>query len=224
MTTVWLPVFATPNPLLIAGVREVLTAAGFTADPQIVAPDGLVRALALADHCLVLLDGQALPRHDALAQMCQSKRGSYFVIWAVRPTADLLKTALECGVHGLLSSKLPPEEASRALLGICKGEQIFRFDPDLGPTDLPMAVKLSARERHVLLALVEGATNSRIAAELHTSASTVKGCLSRMFRKTGARNRRELAELSRSLMPAAEQRRKPAAAATFDELWMLENL
>src|ERR1035438_1661026 len=153
MTTAWLPILATPHPLLIAGVREVLKAAGITADPRIVAPDGLAGTLALADRCLVLLDGQALPHRDALAQMCQSKRGSYFVIWAVQPTADLLKTALECGVHGLLSASLPLEEASRALLGICRGEKIFRFDPDSGPAASPKAVKFSARERHVLLVL-----------------------------------------------------------------------
>ena len=224
MTTAWLPILATPHPLLIAGVREVLKAAGITADPRIVAPDGLVQALALADHCLVLLDGRALPPGGALAQMCQSKRGSYFVVWAVQSTADLLKTALECGVHGLLSAGLPLEEASRALLGICQGEKIFRFDPDSGPAALPKAVKFSARERHVLLVLAGGATNSEIATALHTTASTVKGCLSRMFRKTGAHNRRELVELGRCPMPAAEQRRKPAAASSFDESWMLENL
>ena len=224
MTTAWLPIFATPHPLLLAGVREVLTAAGIDADPRTVAPDGLGRALAHADRCLVLLDGQALPHRDTLAQMCRSKRGSCFVIWAVRPTADLLKTALECGVHGLLSTRLPLEEASHALLAICKGERIFRFDPDPGPAAEPKPVRRSARERQVLLVLAGGATNSEIAAALHLTASTVKGCLSRMFRKTGARNRRELLELGRSMRPAEERRTKPADASSFDELWMLENL
>jgi hypothetical protein len=45
-----------------------------------------------------------------------------------------------------------------------------------------------------------------------------------MFRKTGARNRRELLELGRSMRPAEERRTKPADASSFDELWMLENL
>lgn len=216
-------IFATPNPLLIAGVREVLTAAGITADPRIVAPEGLGQTLANGDGALVILDGQALPRRETLAQLCRSTPGSRFVLWAVQPTADLLHIALECGIHGVLSTRLPLEETAGALLRICRGERIFRFDPDAGPVALSKPLQLSPRERHVLMALTGGASNSEIAETLHTTPSTVKGCMARLFRKTGTRNRRELAQLGRSMLRTAE-RPKDADAGSFDELWMLENL
>ena len=209
------PIFATPNPLLIAGVREVLAAAGIPSDPRIVAPEGLGRTLAPADRCLVILDGEALPHRETLARLCRSTPGSQFLIWAVRPTADLLRIALECGVHGLLSTRLPLPEASDALLRIYRGERVFRFNPDSGPVASAKPFQLSARERLVLAALAGGETNAGIAAALHTTPSTVKGCVSRLFRKTGARNRRELAQLSYSthrastVQPASNRRMQP---------------
>jgi two-component system, NarL family, response regulator DesR len=223
------PIFATPNPLLIAGVREVLSAAGIPAVPRIVAPEGLGRTLAPADRCLVILDGEALPHREVLAQLCRSIPGSQFVVWAVRPTADLLRIALECGVHGLLSTRLPLEEASSALLRIWRGERIFRFNPDSGSIASSRPFQLSPRERLVLAALAGGETNAGIAAALHTTPSTVKGCVARLFRKTGTRNRRELAQFSDSMIQAsmiraAEQPKDAAAAISFDESWMLENL
>ena len=218
------PILATPNPLLIAGIREVLAAAGMPADPRIVEPAGLAETLSQGDGGLVILDGQALPHRETLAHLCRSHPRSQFVVWAMQPTADLLRIALECGVHGLLSTRLPMEEASNALTRICRGERILRFDPDSAGAARSKPLQFSARERHVLIALAGGASNAGIAATLHTTASTVKGCLARLFRKTGARNRRELAQLGHSIMRSAALPKNQESAPSFDESWMLENL
>ena len=217
------PIFATPNPLLIAGVREVLAAAGMPADPRIIAPDGLAAILAQGDGGLAILDGQALPQSERLGQLRRSNAGWRFVVWAAQPTADLLRISLECGVHGLLSTRLALDEAANALRRICQGEKIFRFIANSGPMAEHRGLQLSARERLILMALPGGTSNADIAACLHTTPSTVKGCLARLFRKTGARNRRELAALGISLLRAAESPKKDADRATFDAKWMLEN-
>lgn len=223
-TTAGRPIFATPNPLLIAGVRAVLSAAGILTDPRVVAPEGLGEILSDAAGGLVILDGQALPQRELLAQLCATHRQSYFVVWATQPTADLLRIALECGVHGVLSTRLPLEEASNALLRICRGERILRFDPQAGSIGNRKPLQFTARERQVLLAMAGGDSNAGIANTLQTTASTVKGCLSRLFRKTGARNRRELAQLGQSMMRSAERPNDSAAAPSFDAGWMLEDL
>ena len=137
------PIFATANPLLIAGVREVLTAAGITIDPRVVAPEALERTMESAPRCLVILDGHALPPAETLAALCRSKPDSYFVLWAARPTAEMLTMALECGLHGLLSTKLPLEEASLALLRICRGERVFRYDSRPGRMAMAEPVELT---------------------------------------------------------------------------------
>lgn len=216
------PIFATPNPLLIAGVRELLAAAGLPTDPRIIAPEGLAATLAQAGEGLVILDGQALPQSERLGQLRRSNPGWQFVVWAAQPTADLLRISLESGVHGLLSTRLPLDEAASILARICQGEKIFRFVAGSGALTEPRGLQLSTRERLVLMALPGGASNADIARALHTTPSTVKGCLARLFRKTGARNRRELAELGIALLRAAEPP-KEDDRATFDTNWMLEN-
>ena len=219
-------IFATPNPLLLSGVREVLAAAGMPPEARIVAPEWLSQALAQAEAYLVILDGQAMPHREILTQLCRSNPNSQFVVWVMQPTADLLRIALECGVHGLLSTRLPLQEAAAALVRIRRGERMLRFDAD-SRIGRSKPLQFSARERHVLMALAGGLSNAEIAAALPTTASTVKGCLARLFRKTGARNRRELAQLGHSMIrtaeQSAEQSKVSAETQPFDANWMLDN-
>jgi len=223
------PVFATRQPLLIAGAREVLLGAGIVADPQVVDPRELARLLVPGENYLVLLDGQSLPSHDELTALCQSAPTSCFVVWAGRPTAEVLQAAMECGLHGLLSTRLPLDEAAHILRRICKGERLFRFDSDPGPLELPKPLGLSAREQQVLFVLASGATNAEIAIALSTTEGAIKVCLSRMFRKTGAGNRQELLALGRSgisiveELPRTRSQQMPAAGASFDAQWMLHD-
>jgi len=217
------PIFVTPNPLLIAGVREVLAGVGMLGDPRLVAPEDLDEALAQTQRGLVILDSQALPRPEKLALLCRSNPAARFVIWATQPTGDLLSMALECGVQGLLSTRLALEEAANALRRIVQGERVFRFNTDSTISSYK-PLQFSARERLILIALAQGATNAKIAASLETTGSTVKGCLARLFRKTGAHNRHELAQLGHSFLRAAEGRKDGSGTNSFDANWMLENL
>jgi len=124
------PVFATRHALRIAAVRRLLTSVGIAADAQIVYPEELERVVTCAGDCLVIVDGQALPERDKLQRLRRLSPGSLIVIWADTLTTDLLLATIECGLNGLLSSALPPDEASCALSKICRGERILRFDAD----------------------------------------------------------------------------------------------
>ena len=42
-----------------------------------------------------------------------------------------LDAAVDAGVDGLISTKLPLEDASQTLLQICHGERCFRFDAEM---------------------------------------------------------------------------------------------
>jgi DNA-binding NarL/FixJ family response regulator len=222
-TAVPRPLLAARQPLLIAGVWGLLREAGIAGPPRIVAPEELDQALTATECCLVILDGQALADGARLRELRLAAPRSFFVLWTAHPTADLLQAAVESGVHGLLSAGLPLEEAARALRRICRGERVLRFDADPGPLELPRPLPLSSRERQVLFLLAEGAGNADIAAALNATASSVKVCLSRMFRKTGLRNRQELSLLGRSAVPpAVPPRRPPARAPRFDAEWMLD--
>jgi DNA-binding NarL/FixJ family response regulator len=124
------PIFATRQALRIAAVRQLLTGAGIADDVQTVYREELERVVASTGDCLVIVDGQWLPNQDTLQRLRQTSPGSRIVIWAATLTTDLLLATMECNLDGLLSSGLPPDEASYALLRICRGERILRFDSD----------------------------------------------------------------------------------------------
>jgi DNA-binding NarL/FixJ family response regulator len=126
--TFYQPIFATRQPLRISAVRQLLAGAGIDADPRVLYPEELERVLAGAGDCLVLLDGQCLPRQEVLLHLRRCSPGSRFVLWTDRLTTELLLATLECALHGLVSSRLPAEEASAALARICEGECLLRFD------------------------------------------------------------------------------------------------
>ena len=54
-------------------------------------------------------------------------------------------------------------------------------------------MRLTATEQRLVNAVMRGATNREIAARLGLSEQTVKNRLSQLYRKTGVRNRVELA-------------------------------
>jgi DNA-binding NarL/FixJ family response regulator len=65
---------------------------------------------------------------------------------------------------------------------------------DLGDRrNLPPADTLTARERHIIAAIVDGATNRQVAEDLGLSEQTVKNYLSTIYDKLGVSNRLELA-------------------------------
>jgi DNA-binding NarL/FixJ family response regulator len=70
--------------------------------------------------------------------------GSRIVIWTDALTTGLLLTTIECGLNGLLSSRLPPPEAAYALLRICRGDRLLRFDADPGEKKTSGSNRLAA--------------------------------------------------------------------------------
>jgi DNA-binding NarL/FixJ family response regulator len=126
--TQYQPVFATRQPIRIARVRQLLIDAGIAADPQVVYPEDLPRVLAGASDCVLILDALSLPQPATIASLRSDRPGARMVIWAERPTAELIAAMIEFGLDGLLSSEIPLEEAAHALWRICRGERLMRFD------------------------------------------------------------------------------------------------
>jgi DNA-binding NarL/FixJ family response regulator len=80
------------------------------------------------------------------------------------------------------------------------GEELAVFSFSLPPPTLPSS--LSEAERDVAIAVLEGLSNTEIAASRGTSARTVANQVASLFRKLGVRSRTEavaaLARLQRS--------------------------
>ncbi len=101
-----------------------------------------------------------------------------------------LRRAMEAGAAGFLVKDGPVEELAAAIRKVLTGETVV--DPALAAAALGAGPNpLTARERDVLKASVDGATVADIAGRLHLSESTVRNHLSSTIGKTATRNRME---------------------------------
>ncbi|MEZ0071156.1 two-component system response regulator DesR [Planotetraspora sp. GP83] len=101
-----------------------------------------------------------------------------------------LRRAMEAGAAAFLVKDSPARELAAAIRRVLAGERVI--DPGLAAAALSAGPNpLSARERDVLAAAVDGSTISDIARRLHLSEGTVRNYLSSAIQKTAARNRIE---------------------------------
>jgi DNA-binding NarL/FixJ family response regulator len=115
---------------------------------------------------------------------------------------DVLWGAIEAGAAGFLLKDTPADDLCAAIRSIAAGGSWL--DPRVTPRVLgalrsrggptrgaasEVLDRLSTREREVLGLIAQGASNLEIAAELYLSERTVKGHVSSIFAKLGARDR-----------------------------------
>jgi two-component system, NarL family, response regulator DesR len=103
---------------------------------------------------------------------------------------ESLAAALRVGVRGFLAADLGPEDLIDVVRTVSAGERVVDAAiavAALLPSDNP----LSERERQVLRAVADGLPLQEIGRQLHLAYGTVRNHLSRILRKTGARNRIE---------------------------------
>ena len=134
---------ATRQMSLVMRFREVLRRAGFQ-PATLVLPSMLPSVLTENPGCLALIDGNSTVAWRSLAAVRSSTPGSLLVLCSRNVTPQLVQSALELGMDGVLSTRLPADEAAQALLAICDGERQFRFQPPAG--HLILAPAAAARE------------------------------------------------------------------------------
>ena len=94
--------------------------------------------------------------------------------------------AMRLGASGFVVKTAPTAELLDAIRRAASGGLAYGVRPGRG-------VALSEREREVVQLVVEGASNDEIGAKLGISARTVESHLRRLFDRTGAASRTELA-------------------------------
>lgn len=126
-------VFVTEWPQLIAGLRGLLHTAALTAEMSVLLPDALCGNLSADETFLVILDAESHLSWKAIGMARQKAPGSRFVVISSGISPQLIHDVIENGLHGVLSSWLPVQEAAEALTQICRGECQFRFGPESAP-------------------------------------------------------------------------------------------
>ncbi|WP_055492396.1 response regulator transcription factor [Streptomyces sp. TP-A0356] len=107
-----------------------------------------------------------------------------------------LRSAMEAGADAFLVKDAPAAQLAEAIRKVLAGERVI--DPTLAAAALADGANpLTDREREVLRAAADGATNAELAASLHLSQGTVRNYLSTAIQKLAVRNRTEAVRTAR---------------------------
>ncbi|MFE6163409.1 response regulator [Streptomyces sp. NPDC056486] len=107
-----------------------------------------------------------------------------------------LRSAMEAGADAFLVKDAPAAQLARAVRKVLAGDRVI--DPTLAAAALAGGANpLTDREREVLRAAADGATNAELARALHLSPGTVRNYLSTAIQKLAVRNRAEAVKVAR---------------------------
>jgi DNA-binding NarL/FixJ family response regulator len=110
--------------------------------------------------------------------------------------------ALERGTSGIFMRQSPPSELVKAIHRVVSGELWLDSEAMRAMVEAVRSGEqriwqhLSARERAVLKALLEGLTNYEIAVRLQIRESSVKYVMRKLFEKAGVRTRSQLVRIA----------------------------
>ena len=148
--------------------------------------------IALLDIEMPVMDGLS-----AGARITEQVPGCRVMILTTFGRPGYLRTAMEAGAVAFLVKDSPARELAAAIRRVHAGERVI--DPGLAAAALSAGPNpLSARERDVLAAAVDGSTIGDIARHLHLSEGTVRNYLSSAIQKTHARNRIEAVQRAKT--------------------------
>jgi DNA-binding NarL/FixJ family response regulator len=165
-------------------------------------------ALTVTTVDVVLMDVR-MPELDGVATTARllERDGDAAPRVVVLTTFDLdeyVFSAIRAGASGFLLKDAEPEELLAAIRAVATGdavvapsatrrllEQVADRLPGPGRAD-PLVETLTDREREVLLAVAQGASNAEIGAELYMAEATVKTHVGRLLAKLDKRDRVQL--------------------------------
>lgn len=184
-------------------VREALAALlGLDPDFEVVAQvargDEVVAAARAHEVDVALLDIEMPGRTgiEAARELHEELPAVKIVILTTFGRPGYLRTAMESGADAFLVKDAPAAQLADAVRKVLAGERVI--DPTLAAAALAEGANpLTDRERDVLRAAADGATNTEVAAQLHLSQGTVRNYLSTAIQKLTVRNRAEAVRTAR---------------------------
>ncbi len=149
---------------------------------------------------LGLPDGHGL---DVLARLTAEGSPLHAIVVSASTDRQEVVRAIKAGARGVVLKDSPAERLVEAIRQVAAGQLWFGHqrladlldslrqpEPVAGPRLLDA---LTRREREIVAAVVQGASNKDIGEQFHLRESTVKNHLTHIFDKLGVANRLELA-------------------------------
>jgi two-component system response regulator DesR len=160
--------------------------------------DQVLPAALKAQPDVALLDIE-MPGSDGLSAaqaLHENLPACRIVILTTFGRSGYLRQAMESGAVGFLLKDAPANQLAVAIRRVMVGERVV--DPDLALSALSDGDNpLTARERDVLRASLDGASIADIAIQFYLSEGTIRNHISTAIQKLNARNRMEAAHLAR---------------------------
>ncbi|MEV5278301.1 response regulator transcription factor [Streptomyces sp. NPDC051994] len=184
-------------------VREALAALlGLEPDMEVVAQaargDEVVAAARAhaVDVALLDIEMPGMSGIEAAARLSRELPAVKIVILTTFGRPGYLRTAMESGAAAFLVKDAPAVQLATAVRKVLAGERVI--DPTLAAAALAEGANpLTERERDVLRAAADGATNAELATALRLSQGTVRNYLSTAIQKLAVRNRAEAVRIAR---------------------------
>ncbi|MER5883482.1 response regulator transcription factor [Streptomyces sp. NPDC001941] len=196
-----------PTRLLLAEdqsmVREALAALlglepDFEVAAQVARGDEVLAAARehAVDVALLDIEMPGMTGIEAAAELQRELPDLKVVVLTTFGRPGYLRRAMESGADAFLVKDAPAAQLADAVRRVLAGERVI--DPTLAAAALAEGANpLTDRERDVLRAAANGATNAELAAELHLSQGTVRNYLSTAIQKLTVRNRAEAVRVAR---------------------------
>jgi two-component system nitrate/nitrite response regulator NarL len=189
-------VVADDHPMILAGFAALLEdRADFAVIARCTNGDEALCAILEQQPEIAVLDVH-MPGQSGLA-IAQAVRGGVtrIVLISAMITPSQMAAAQEFGVAGILRKDAAPNEVISCLLTVAGGGEWASATQDAARPPSTLARQLTTRELEVAQLAALGLSNKSIARRLDLSDGTVKIHMYNVFRKTGLRNRTELANL-----------------------------
>jgi DNA-binding NarL/FixJ family response regulator len=195
-------VLADDQPVVRSGLRALLSCVdGITVVAEsTTAREPLRTALRLEPDVLIMDLPSGRDGVAAIQELLRSAPGVAVLVFSSSDDDESVFTAMRSGARGYLLKGAEPDDIVRAIRGVAAGEAIFgasiasrltelmirQAQPDRHPFP-----ELTNREREVLGLIVDGLSNSAIAARLFLAPKTVRNNISVIFGKLGVTDRAE---------------------------------
>ncbi len=145
---------------------------------------------------IVMYDSFAQPEsdHDEIELLVRNPRATHVVVYTWNFQPELVRSALDLGVHGYLSKTLPARELVAALESVQAGEIIVSDPPRRAGSALGLdwpgrREGITDRESEILALITQGKSNADVATLTYLSPNTVKRYIRAIYRKIDVTSR-----------------------------------
>ena len=181
------------QPVLAKGLESLIAA-----DPALESSASCSKVAVLKKHLanenpdLAVLDLTPEITSAALNELQNLAPESKLILWTNTIAGDFALQALTIGIRGVLRKTLPLEAHRQCLHRVYSGDLWFEKSL-MDSLRSARRVSLTQRESQLVSMLARGLKNKEISCELGITEGTVKVYLYRLFQKSGAKSRLDLA-------------------------------